>query len=1011
MKPLLLLARIASLMVLLLGAVNLLAPGAASAQVTGKVIGTVTDAETGVGLAGAQIGVVGAGLGNVTNEDGYYFITNVPVGLKTIRSDYLGYVSHSYEQRVLAGQTVVVDFALEAAVVPVDPLVAVIELEPLFIRDNMASKTRFTTDRARRLPVDNIEEVVVLASGIYEDEGDFIIRGGRASESATYVDGVFVSSFDIQRTRTEVGVFAVEEVDVITGGFNAEFGHAQSGIINIVTREGGNEFHGAIRFKTDGRFGTDGYDAEDRAAGKQEKCCGFNQLQASLGGPIVPGKLTFFGSFEATGAADIDPRAAGFNQAVGKPNSSGSTKTILPGNRGDQTRVQAKLAAFPTAGSKLTTTYLFSRDQLENHERSIGNSQFLTSNAERTKTHDVILNLDRRIFQTAERSVHLQVRGNYHSTTTHVGTPKSPEMAAILREALGDACDVECDVDESTFEDDFLNYRFGDIEFFFEDSTFTTIGSLPARNRNVPDPVFGWPQIWVADGFEDRFSHNNERRYGLRVDLDSQLNRVHRIKLGVEWNWINLSTESGSFPGFSGAEKYDVDPRLGALFVQHRLDYGDLVLDLGLRWDHWDPNTRVPLLPGEVNCSITPFPRLGCDDDAVVVDAPTRDELAPRLGVALPITDKTQIRLSYGKFHQLPELRHYFRNFTSDAELAFVNFFGNPNLDYVETTALEVGMVQVLSSDLVLDVVGYNRDRRGAIRFDFFQPQTIDPSVLEVGLPVNADNGNIKGLDITLSKRYSNYFSADIAWSLQWARGTTSSPTEFIDGFGLLFDPRFPGIRLVPPTGLFPESFDRTHVINAQFNLRFPGDFRAGTTVGTILRSFGLYFVYNALSGTPFTRTSVASRGFPIEDFNASRKPWTHFGDLRVTKGFDVSEALTLDLFIDARNVFDNKNALQVNPASSSPDQSGFERQNSETPFIAPAFKVEGATEGFPLPLDQILPEFRDAFGRQDLDGDGVIALEEAQETLFLANVAGGGASVFNYREPRQVRFGAEIRF
>jgi outer membrane receptor protein involved in Fe transport len=287
--------------------------------------------------------VEGTNLGNVTNEDGSYFVNNVPVGLERLTAQYLGYQTTTQEQRILAGQTMTVDFQLSSEVVQAEGIVAMIEREPLVVRDNTISKTRFTAEETRGLPVDDLESVIELGAGVYENavgcglgvglidaflQGScgFIVRGGRAAESATFVDGVLITDFNSQTNTTSVSTFAVEETDVITGGFNAEWGHAQSGIINIVTREGGREYHGNVRFTTD---------EMSNAIGQGY---GYNNFQASLGGPILPDKLTAYGSFEATGADDFFPTAASFNPATGnQEDNSGSTEEILPGNRGDRT--------------------------------------------------------------------------------------------------------------------------------------------------------------------------------------------------------------------------------------------------------------------------------------------------------------------------------------------------------------------------------------------------------------------------------------------------------------------------------------------------------------------------------------------------------------------------------------------------------------------------------------------------------------------------------------------------
>ena len=1027
-------------------AMSALCAGVAFGQVTGKVEGTVTDRDTGEPLVGAQVVIAGTHLGNVSNQDGYYFINNVAVGVQSIIAQYLGYQTTTLEQRILAGQTMTVAFALSGEVVELDEVLAVMKREPLVARDNTISKSRFTAEMVRNMPMQNLGSVISLGAGIYQEPGvgsdnmmggmtgtgGFIIRGGRGSETATYVDGALVTDFSTQRNVGQVGVFAVEEADVITGGFNAEFGHAQSGVINIVTREGREMYHGILRFTTDGRFGTDGYELEELAEGvipEEEQCCGFNELQASIGGPIIPGVLTFFGSFDATGAADIDPRIAGFNPALGEFNSSGSTETILPGARGDNTRAQVKLAAFLSGRSKLTGTYLFNRDQNEGYCPGCSLSQFL-STATRNKAHDIILGYDQELFQTSEGNLNLQVRGNFHQTKRFTGTPRNATSAALLQKRLSGQCGEDCSVDGDAFDDDFLNYRFGQVEFFFEDAfpgapDLLNVGGTRATN---PDPIFGQSQIFTTEGFVNSFAKRDERRYGIRVDLDSQLNRVHRAKVGGEYTWINYSETGNRFTDALFAQVFDVDPRVAAIYGQDRLDYGDLVIDLGLRVDHWDPNTDFPLYPGVVPCSISAFTQ--CSDpatnaQAVVVEGRTRTELSPRLGVAHPITDATQVRLSYGRFHQLPELEHYFSAFRTDIVATAGNtniLYGNSNLDYVETTAFEAGITHLIGENLVVDVAAYNRDRRGAIRVDVFQPGTIHPSVGERHIFLNGDNGNVKGLDLTLNKRYSNYFSTDVAYSLQFARGTTSSPTDFlISGFGRLLDPLFPGRVLTPPTELSAETFDRTHSLSLQFNLFFPHDFMEGTTWGMILNDFGAYIVYNTHSGEPFTRRSIEGQGEPLEDFNTSRLPWFHQGDIRVIKEVDIGDAFDFEVFALVLNFLDIENVLAVSPTTGRPDRTGFEDNLSQMPVIPSSFKLPGAPTGFPIDLDQLVPEFRDRFALQDLDGNGTIELAESRESLRQALIASGsgatfslgstGDSPYNYGEPRQVRFGAEIRF
>ena len=138
--------------------------------------------------------------------------------------------------------------------------------------------------------------------------------------------------------------------------------------------------------------------------------------------------------------------------------------------------------------------------------------------------------------------------------------------------------------------------------------------------------------------------------------------------------------------------------------------------------------------------------------------------------------------------------------------------------------------------------------------------------------------------------------------------------------------------------------------------------------------------------------------------------PWFHSGDLRIQKGIDIGDALDLSVFGLVQNFLNHENVVAVNAITGLPDVGGTEFEDSRNPQIPGNFLVEGATTGFPLEVSDVLPEWQDEFSLQDLDGNGTITLAESQETFFRGNRALSN-SALNYGEPRQIRFGAEIRF
>jgi hypothetical protein len=192
--------------------------------------------------------------------------------------------------------------------------------------------------------------------------------------------------------------------------------------------------------------------------------------------------------------------------------------------------------------------------------------------------------------------------------------------------------------------------------------------------------------------------------------------------------------------------------------------------------------------------------------------------------------------------------------------------------------------------------------------------------------------------------------------------------------------------------------------------------------LGTVLENFGLYMVYNAHSGEPFTRRATTGQGDALEDIGTSRLPWVHSGDIRVTKGIDILGDLGFEVFATVENFLDVNNIIAVNSGSGETDVSGIERRLSASPTIPEQYRTDGsAAADFPVAVSSLAPEFRSRFARQDDNGDGVISLAEAQENFFEALVASGseasfigigeGDSPFHYGAPRLFRFGAEIRW
>src|SRR3989338_3187609 len=175
------------------GTVVFFGAGALAAEgTTGKVEGTVRD-QAGAPVAGAQVLIVGSAFAGVSNEQGYYFINNVPAGLVTLRAQYIGYAPAEVRGvRVLAGQTFTQPLTLSQQAVTVEGITVEVAANPLVPRDQVATKSIVQGDLIDDLPVDNLSEIGRLQPGVIESNRGLVIRGGRPREAATYIDGVLV---------------------------------------------------------------------------------------------------------------------------------------------------------------------------------------------------------------------------------------------------------------------------------------------------------------------------------------------------------------------------------------------------------------------------------------------------------------------------------------------------------------------------------------------------------------------------------------------------------------------------------------------------------------------------------------------------------------------------------------------------------------------------------------------------------------------------------------------------
>src|SRR5438552_14440004 len=414
----------------------------------------------------------------------------------------------------------------------------------------------------------------------------------------------------------------------------------------------------------------------------------------------------------------------------------------------------------------------------------------------------------------------------------------------------------------------------------------------------------------------------SETRYIGRLVVDWQENRYHRFTLGGDAKKTDLSYWSSTLQSMIFMDAYVVHPVQYGLFAADRLDLGDVVLELGMRYDYYEPKALFSSTPGFISSNPGWSVSAATNDTAyanslgrVMVPSTGHRALSPRLRVSFPVTEKTGFRLSYSHQVQTPEFTTLMTGVNNDLSFTNTNDVFGRDLKFVKTILFEFGVRHAFSQDLVLDVSAYNKDKvsdYAARILPVVSPRQASET-LSVNILTNGDFGNSKGIDLKLDYRVSNYVNASLAYTFQVSKNTGSDPFSYLNTFARQVSGQ--GDRTPPPEAAQRTNDDRTHNLVGSVALQLPNDFRKGTTVGSIFRDLGVFATFRVQSGLPYTRLvnngdgqtashlsfGLGGRTAPGENLNSFEMPWTKNVDLRLNKGLRIGR-LDATAFADVRN-------------------------------------------------------------------------------------------------------------
>jgi outer membrane receptor protein involved in Fe transport len=839
----------------------------ASAGTTGKIAGRVIDSE-GNPLIGAAVMIVGTSYGAMTDANGEYFIINLTPGTYDLRAQMVGMGTQEAQGvQVVADLTTRMDFTLSSTAVGLTTVV-VTDQRAMIERDVTSSVTIVGRDEIKTLPVAGIQDVVNRQAGAV-DRGGLHMRGGRAGEVVYLVDGVAQVDPTTNVFNSDIPMSAVAETSIISGGFGAEYGNAQSGVINIITREGGTGYSGSVEISGND-FQLLGLKDDYHWQNNWNEAGVFTEAranaEASIGGPEpissyllpamgirVPGEVRLFASGEwiQIGGGEDERYQYSFN----------NWQTSASG--------QAKLSIRPNPRTKLSFSgYLL--------DRTAGLSDWGYSRCE-----DPYIEYD--------DSTGLPIDTLAPGTDVRYILPTrfwtQYNMGFGFTQTLSNA----------TFMEFKLNQYMNRFEYRIRDAES---GGWLGEGYTMDDWLDYTPtRLNDTDGFArdgaSRYAWNDTRSTisSARFDLTSQINQQHQLKAGFEGQYYdvfdyNVDTASG---GNIYISRYHAFPNSGAAYIQDKMEYRGMIVNAGLRFDYFDPNFDE--YPADPDNPV--IPGTSADDPEHIlnpIEVPMKYHLSPRVGFSHPITERDVLHFTYGHYFQMPTFDRLFSGSSYDLSGAFP-LIGNVDLDPEQTIAYEVGVKHQFDDITLLDVTGFYKDITGLVDTERQFYSAVD----FYDRYVNGDYGNVRGAELSIMRRPSGFWSFSGNYTYQVAKGKSSGATQ---NYSYLW-----AGWVIPKREAYLD-WDQRHTANLNVDFRIPRG--EGPRIGNwpFLEGFGVNTSWTWGSGYPYT---MSNQGTASPEINGRRYPWTMNTDVQIDREIWAGP-LDMDIYCLIQNVFNRKN-------------------------------------------------------------------------------------------------------
>lgn len=977
-------------LLILIGAI--LCPLAMYASVTGTLKGKVVD-EDGNPAVGASVRIVGTRLGAAVKADGKFQVLNIPTGSYEVLVTYVGYKEHKEEIRISSDEITEISVKLVSSAKTTD-VVKVVGAKAVE-KTAVGTSTKYDNKQLTSIAREGVQSLVGLTAGVFNSSNGFNIRGSRTTETSIRVDGLevtnqFTGGYGAAGMTyfPMVSTYATEEVQVLTGGFSAEYGSAMGGVVNTAIKTGRTDrYEGFLRWRTDvpALFGSmdskaslqqDGDHMKIVNSGDGYKALGNDEQKVEFG---FGGPLPYFdrATFYLTGNSTYDKYGMGYD--IKDPD--GNSITHLDNDEIWVKKITGRLKFWLTNNLNLTLGgdlgitsaaggswgWLYATDKaVANTDKSVSGS---VSNDWTNTNEGVAKAVATNVWtSTIMARINHQLTDNMFYVLTISNTSNNDEQSK--RKSPNDPnffTGYDLWEPQDNYKTDLGKLTKGTDKIIDEYAVINGIGTTNDKYTAIQtierNPLTGYIEGASsaassnnAYGIDNLFTYHGNSSFSFRkgnywqadgaltISLQGEIS--HMIKTGFEYKYNTLSRHMNSMP-WDGNPFFDVysDEWGGNLYADtlpvynktskpyHPYSGALYVQDqISYKGIIFSPGLRFDYFNANTQYRTSYDPWIPISSDTGFASTKAKMQVSPRINITYPITDKSLFKLAYGIYFQMPVMENLYDAYASDL-LRGNQIIGDPNMDAQRTNQFQLTYQQEVTDEISLEISAYFKDEYNQAGIRYVRTVPTPYYLYSV-----SEYGNARGLEFTLAKRAANNYGYSVNYALSSSASTSSSSDA---NYNQPLDPYTGKIQF--PLNEFPNSWDRRHRVNGNFFLYWAND--EGPAIA------GIYPLENAQisltgffqSGTPYTKADL--KGNATGEYNAEREPSIWSINLRFTKEFPLKDWFgdgaghsSIQFFVDINNLLNNTAAQSYYSTTSDPDDNGISTRYTAGDFSSQSY-------------------------------------------------------------------------